>query len=102
MGRRTVSNQCARGTVERPIGLNWWRHVEPRPGMWRALDGLPRYIATPCVSKHRLFAWRDVRICPDHKLIVVARDDDTTFGILHQPISRDLVPSARLVARQRQ
>ena len=62
---------------------NWWRHVEPRPGMWRALDGLPRYIATPCVSKHRLFAWRDVRICPDHKLIVVCRDDDTTFGILH-------------------
>ena len=62
---------------------NWWRHVEPRPGMWRALDGLPRYIATPCVAKHRLFVWRDVRICPDHKLIVVARDDDTTFGILH-------------------
>ena len=51
--------------------------------MWQALDGLSRYIATPCVAKHRLFAWRDVRICPDHKLIVVARDDDTTFGILH-------------------
>ena len=62
---------------------HWWRHAEPRPGMWRELDGLPRYIATPCVSKHRVFAWRDVRICPDHKLIVVARDDDTTFGILH-------------------
>ena len=61
----------------------WWRHVEPRPGMWRALDGPPRYIATPCVAKHRVFAWRDVRICPDHKLIVVARNDDTTFGILH-------------------
>ena len=61
----------------------WWRHVEPRQGMWRALDGLERYIATPCVAKHRVFAWRDVRICPDHKLIVVARDDDTTFGILH-------------------
>ena len=63
--------------------LNWWRHAEPRPGMWRELEGLPRYIATPCVSKHRVFAWRDVRISPDHKLIVVARDDDTTFGILH-------------------
>ena len=62
---------------------HWWRHVEPRQGMWRALDGLERYIATPCVAKHRVFAWRDVRICPDHKLIVVARDDDTTFGILH-------------------
>ena len=62
---------------------NWWRHVEPRPGMWRGLDGLSRYIATPMVAKHRLFVWCDARICPDHQLIVVARDDDTTFGILH-------------------
>ena len=61
----------------------WWRHVEPRPGMWEALDGLSRYIATPTVAKHRLFAWLDVRVCPDHQLIVIARDDDTTFGILH-------------------
>lgn len=57
--------------------------MEPRQGMWRALDGLSRYIATPCVSKYRLFAWYDRRICPDHALIAVARDDDTTFGILH-------------------
>ena len=61
----------------------WWRHVEPRQGMWRALSGLSRYIATPTVAKHRLFAWLDSRICPDHQLIVIARDDDVTFGILH-------------------
>ena len=53
------------------------------PAMWQALDGLTRYIATPCVAKHRLFVWYDVRICPDHALIAIARDDDTTFGILH-------------------
>ena len=51
--------------------------------MWRALDGLTRYIATPTVAKHRLFVWCDTRICPDHQLIVIARDDDVTFGILH-------------------
>ena len=62
---------------------HWWRHVEPRQGMWRALDGLSRYIATPTVAKHRLFTWLDARICPDHQLIVIARDDDVTFGILH-------------------
>ena len=62
---------------------NWWRHAESRQGMWRALDGLSRYIATPTVAKHRLFAWLDARICPDHQLIVIARDDDVTFGILH-------------------
>ena len=61
----------------------WWRHVEPRPGMWEALDGLSRYIVTPRVAKHRLFTWLDARICPDSQLIVIARDDDTTFGILH-------------------
>ena len=61
----------------------WWRHGETRPGMWRALRELSRFIATPTVSKHRLFAWLDTRICPDHQLIAIARDDDTTFGILH-------------------
>ena len=61
----------------------WWRHVEPRPGMWQELDGLSHYIATPTVAKHRLFAWYDTRICPDHQLIAITRDDDTTFGILH-------------------
>ena len=61
----------------------WWRHERPRPEMWRAFEGLPRYIATPAVAKHRVFVWLDARICPDHALIVAARDDDTTFGILH-------------------
>ena len=62
---------------------HWWRHVEPRQGMWRALGGLSRYIATPRVAKHRLFTWLDARIRPDSLLIVIARDDDVTFGILH-------------------
>ncbi|MYF71731.1 MAG: class I SAM-dependent DNA methyltransferase [Proteobacteria bacterium] len=63
--------------------LNWWRHVEPRQGMWRALDGLPRFILTPRVAKHRLFVWCDAGVCPDSATIVIARDDDVTFGILH-------------------
>ena len=63
--------------------LNWWRHVEPRQGMWRSLDGLTRCIATARVAKHRLFVWLDARIVPDSKVIIIARDDDVTFGILH-------------------
>ena len=35
------------------------------------------------MAKHRLFVWLDARVCPDHQLIVIARDDDVTFGILH-------------------
>ena len=35
------------------------------------------------LAKHRLFVWLRAGVCPDHQLIVIARDDDTTFGILH-------------------
>ena len=61
----------------------WWRHERPRPEMWAALGGLTRYVGTTLVSKHRVFAWFDVRVCPSNTVIVIARDDDTTFGILH-------------------
>ena len=61
----------------------WFRHARPRPKMWKALDGLARYIVTPRVSKYRLFLWCDVRVCPDSAVVAIARDDDTTFGILH-------------------
>lgn len=61
----------------------WWRHVEPRQGMWSQLQGLTRYMATARVAKHRLFAWSVSPVLPDSQVIVVARDDDTTFGILH-------------------
>jgi type II restriction/modification system DNA methylase subunit YeeA len=61
----------------------WWRHGEPRIAMRAALKGLPRYIATPHVSKHRVFVWLDANVLPDKMLIVIARSDDTTFGILH-------------------
>jgi type II restriction/modification system DNA methylase subunit YeeA len=61
----------------------WWRHVEPRPGMWRQLDRRSRYIATPTVAKYRLFCWVERPVCPDHQLIVISYDDDITFGVLH-------------------
>ena len=63
--------------------IYWWQHAETNPGMWRAFRPLSRYIATSMVAKHRLFVWCDSRICPDQRLIVIAREDDTTFGILH-------------------
>ena len=78
----TVQPARQKNRVEK-LRDTWWRHERPRPEMWRALDGLSRYIATPRVAKHRLFAWLDARICPDSALIVITRDDDTTLGILH-------------------
>ena len=61
----------------------WWRHTRPRPQMRKAISSQTRYIATPRVAKYRTFVWFNVSICPDSALIVIARDDDTTFGILH-------------------
>ena len=61
----------------------WWLYCEPCSGMRRALLPLSRFIVTSSVAKHRVFAWMQPPVLPDHALIVVARDDDTTFGVLH-------------------
>ncbi len=60
----------------------WWIHGEARPAMWRAIRDLPRFIVTPETSPHRVFSWLERGTCPDNQLVVIARSDDTTFGIL--------------------
>lgn len=61
----------------------WWRHVEPRQGMWKALRSLRRYLVTARLAKHRLFVWAYPPTVPDSQVIAFARDDDFTFGVLH-------------------
>ncbi len=61
----------------------WWRYWRPRPEFNVASSKLHRVIITPRVSKYRLFAWRHRKILPDSAVVAIARDDDTTFGILH-------------------
>ncbi|WP_454435419.1 class I SAM-dependent DNA methyltransferase [Thauera mechernichensis] len=61
----------------------WWLHARPSPKYRAALAGLPRVIVTPCVSKHRLFAFLSPAELADHQLAVILRSDDTTFGVLH-------------------
>lgn len=63
----------------------WWIHVEPRPAMRKAL-GERRFIATPNVTKHRLFSYLESETLPDHQLIAFARSDDYFFGALHSSI----------------
>lgn len=62
---------------------NWWRFAEPRQGLWSAVRDLDRLLVTPLVSKHRLFVWIDPVVWPSNLVNVIARDDDTAFGILH-------------------
>ena len=51
--------------------------------MWQAIAPLKRYIGCSQVSKHRVFTWLNSRVQPHQTVIAIARDDDTTFGILH-------------------
>ncbi|MFH0962777.1 MAG: DNA methyltransferase, partial [Planctomycetota bacterium] len=66
--------------------LEWWLHWRTRPEMNRALRALGRFIATPRVSKHRLFVWQQSPTYPDSAIIVFARSDDYFFGVLHSRI----------------
>ncbi|MCE2748311.1 MAG: class I SAM-dependent DNA methyltransferase [Rhodobacter sp.] len=62
---------------------SWWLHQRPRKELRRSLLGLNRFILSPRVSKYRSFVWADKTTLPDSAIIAIARDDDTTFGILH-------------------
>ena len=61
----------------------WWQHGETVPGLRAAINGLGRFIATPRVSRHRIFVWLPASILPDSRLTVIARDDDLFFGLVH-------------------
>ncbi|MDP3537436.1 MAG: N-6 DNA methylase [Azonexus sp.] len=61
----------------------WWRLGRSGAEIRTAVGKLDRYIATPMVAKYRLFVWLDSRVFADQQIIVIARADDTTFGILH-------------------
>jgi hypothetical protein len=64
----------------------WWQYARPRPEMTSALRGKKRYIATPRISKHRIFVWLTYSILANDGTIVFARDDDYFFGVLHSKI----------------
>ena len=64
----------------------WWQYARPRPEMRAALKDMPRFIATPGVSKHRIFAWMQPEILCNQGTLIFARSDDYFFGILHSRI----------------
>jgi type II restriction/modification system DNA methylase subunit YeeA len=62
---------------------NWWIHAEARKSLRTAIHLTKRYIATPRVAKHRIFVWAQSIVLADCAIIAIAREDDTTFGVLH-------------------
>ena len=70
--------------------------------MRAAVEHLPRFIVTPAVTKHRLFVWLPSDTLADHQVVVIARDDDYTFGVLQSRVHEAWAsPSARSSRRDR-
>jgi len=68
---------------EERTGAKWWLHRRSGEDLRTAMLPLQRYMVTPRVSKHRLFVWFPRPTFPDSATFLIARADDTTFGILH-------------------
>jgi type II restriction/modification system DNA methylase subunit YeeA len=60
----------------------WWLFTRPRSEWRRASALIKRNIVTPKVSRHRLFIWLDPAVLPDNVTVVIARDDEVSFGLL--------------------
>ena len=61
----------------------WWLFGRSNELLRGAMANLPRVIATVRHSKFRSFRWIDASRSPDTALVVVARADDVTLGLLH-------------------
>lgn len=75
--REVRENVRAKGERE-----NWWLLARRAPALFERMQGLSRAIATPETPTHNIFRWIDTNVVPDKNLIIITRDDDTTFGIL--------------------
>lgn len=63
--------------------VHYWLHAEMAPSLREAIAPLDRFLATPRVAKYRIFKWLPLGSSIDDGVYAIARDDDTTFGILH-------------------
>ncbi|HVU24073.1 MAG TPA: DNA methyltransferase [Opitutus sp.] len=61
----------------------WWLPGEARPALQSKLATLTRFIATPRVSKHRIFVWMTPECLPSDATVAFALTDDVSFGLLH-------------------
>lgn len=66
--------------------VHWWLHQRSRPDMRVGLAGLSRYLVTPRVAKHRLWVYVPMDTVPDSRLVVIAREDGLTHGVLSSSI----------------
>ena len=61
---------------------NWWLFGRSNEILRDAIQGLPRYIATPETAKHRFFVFLDESILPDNGLVNIGLADAYYLGVL--------------------
>lgn len=66
----------------------WWQHARTAPELRAQLARLPRVIGIPRVAKHLLPVWLQAPLVVDGQVVVIAREDDFTFGVLASTIHR--------------
>jgi hypothetical protein len=72
-----------RNSLER---RRWWVHGRTAPDFRQAVKHLDKYIATPRVSKHRMFVFLPTHVIPDGAIVAVASEDDYDLGVLQSRI----------------
>ena len=73
---------------DKGMRTRWWQHGRPRVEMRAALLGLPRFIVTPYVARHRFFTFLDAEVAPDDNLVVIASDSAFVLGVLSSTVHR--------------
>ena len=73
-----------RDMVRNPLERRrWWIHGRTAPDFRQAVKHLDKYIATPRVSKHRIFIFLQTHVIPDGTIVAIASNDDYDLGVLH-------------------
>jgi type II restriction/modification system DNA methylase subunit YeeA len=61
----------------------WWLHGRPGTKAKEAASSMSHAICCSLTSKHLAFRFYPTTKFPDNSAVFIARDDDTTFGVLH-------------------
>jgi hypothetical protein len=82
-----------------------WRNPHANPDLRRALARLSRYLAMPADAEAPDWLWVEEDLLPDASLVVVAREDDFTHGVLASAVFaawyaalRAVMPAEAIVA----
>jgi hypothetical protein len=73
--------QLLRSQLKDPVGP-WWLNPHAQRELRTALARLERYLAFPLAAPDPAWDWIDSNLLPDESLLVVARDDDFTHGLV--------------------